>query len=222
MFFLTGGGIGLYDGQALRLLSRDALYETMRLRMEGADALATACTAGHVYYLALCVRGDEGDVLAENNTVVEYDTERGTFMLRTGLRVKDFFALGDRVYFTQADNPYEILRYGDADAGGYCGRAMECLWETAWLDLGKNAVKRDFTLRFTAEADGEDVPLEVSVATERREKTRTVLLHRARRDYRVKVQLSGRRVRLRLQSHARAEGWRIFGGVRVDYTLDED
>ena len=32
MFFLSAGGLGVYDGSELRLLSRDALYETMRLR----------------------------------------------------------------------------------------------------------------------------------------------------------------------------------------------
>ena len=221
LLFLTGGGLGVYDGQAMRLVSRDALCETMDLRMDGTQSLATACVAGHVYYLALCVRASAGDVISENNTVVEYDTERGTFMLRTGLRVKDFYALGDRVYFTQADSPHEVLRYGDSAAGGYAGQAMECVWETAWLDLGKAYKKRDFVLRFTADADEEDVPVELTIQTERREKTRTVLLHRRRRDYRVRIQLSGRRVRLRIRSHSRAALWRIYGGVQVEFTLDE-
>lgn len=221
LLFLTGGGLGVYDGQTTRLVSRDALCETMDMRMEGAETLATACVAGHVYYLALCVRASGGDVLRENNTVIEYDTERGTFMLRTGLRVKDFYALDDKVYFTQADAPHEVLRYGDAAAGGYVGEAMECVWETAWLDLGKAYVKRDFELRFTADADEEDVPIELTVETERRAKTRTVLLHRRRLDMRVRVQLSGARVRLRIRSHARAAQWRIYGGVQVEYTTDE-
>lgn len=221
MFFLTESGIGLYDGSTLRLLSRGALYETMRMQSPNSQALATACVSDHVYYLALCVRENEGDVIAENNTVIEYDTERGTFMIRKGMRVKDFFALGGKVYYTDALSPCEVMLYNDKDAGGYAGRAMECIWETPWMDLGKAYKKRDFVLRFTAEADENDMPIELTLMTDRREKTKTVLLQMERRDYRVKIQLSGMRVKLRVRSCARAAGWRIYGGVEVSYTLDE-
>ena len=220
-YFLANGGIGRYDGTSITLLSRDALYETTRMMMEGRQENATACVCGHVYYLALCVKQSEGDVITENNTVIEYDTERGTFMLRSGLRVKDFYALDGRVYFTQADNPYEVLRYNDPESGSYLGMPIESLWETAWLDLGKSYMKRDFVLRFTAEADADDVPVELTVVTDRREKTKTVMLQSARRDYRVKIQNSGRRVKLRIRSGKKASGWRIIGGLQVNFSLDE-
>ena len=221
MFFLTNTGLGLYDGSTLQLLARDALYETMRMRMEGTEALATACVCDHVYYLALCVKENEDDVLNENNTVIEYDTERGTFMIRKGIRVKDFYALGGKVYYTDAASPHEIMRYNDENTGSYSGQPMVSVWETPWLDLGKAYMKRDFVLRFTADADEDDLPVEMTIITNRREKTRTVMLQRDRRDYRVKIQLSGVRMKLRVHSSRRAAGWRIYGGVQVEYTLDE-
>ena len=221
MLFLAQSGLGLYDGTTLRLLSRDALHDTMRMRADNAQELATACICNHVYYLALCVRQKEGDVIAENNTVIEYDTERGTLMLRTGIRVKDFFAVGGRVYYTDAASPYEVMRYNDPQAAGYVQGTMECSWVTPWLDLIKERKKSDFVLRFTAEADEEGVPLEVTVSTERGEKTRTVLLGKARRDYRVKVQLTGMRMRLGIHSQTRNAGWRIYGGIQIEYTHDE-
>ncbi len=220
MIYLARGGLGSYDGSTLSLLSRDALYETMRLRMPGLEGKATACVSDHVYYLALGVRGSEGDTIGENNTVIEYDTERGTFMLRTGLRVKDFFALGGEIYYTDALAPYDVYRYNDPASGSYIGTPIETLWETGWLDLGKEVKKRDFVLRFTADADQNDVPLEVSMITNRREKTRVVLLQRERRDYRVKIQLSGVRVKLRIRARERPAGFRIYGGVQVDYTTE--
>lgn len=220
MIYLARGGLGSYDGSTLSLLARDALYETMRLRMPGTQAQATACVSDHVYYLALCVRANETEVISENNTVIEYDTERGTFMLRTGMRVKDFFALDGEIYYTDALAPYDVYRYGDPASGSYLGAPVDAVWETGWLDLGKEVRKRDFELRFTADADQNDVPLEVSIITNRREKTRIALLQRERRDYRVKIQLSGVRVKLRIRGHARAAGWRIYGGVQVDYTVD--
>lgn len=221
MFYLAQSGLGLYDGSTLSLLSRDALHETMRMRMEGTEHLASACVCNHIYYLALCVRESEGDVLTENNTVIEYDIERGTFMVRKGIRVKDFFTLDGKVYFTQADAPYEVLRYNDPESGSYMGVSIESIWETAWLDLGKDMVKRDFVLRFTAEAEERDIPIVLSILTDRREKSRTILLQRGRRDYRVKIQQSGVRVRLRIQSGRRAAAWQICGGIQVEYTLDE-
>lgn len=220
MFFLSQSGIGLYDGVTLRLLSRDALYETMRMRMSGRDHLATACMCDHVYYLALCVRENEVDVVGENNCVIEFDTERGTFMIRKGLRVKDFYSLGGKVYFTQADDPFEVLSYSDETAQGYLGMQMESVWQTPWIDLGKAYMKRDFILRFTADADENDLPVEITILTDRREKMKTVLLSKRRKDYRVKIQTSGVRVQLRIRSN-RAAGWRIYGGIQIEYSLDE-
>ncbi|MBQ2834755.1 MAG: hypothetical protein IJN79_00970 [Clostridia bacterium] len=221
MLYLAGSGLGLYDGASLSLLSRDALHETMRLRMEGTEKLATACVCNHVYYLALCVRESEGDVLSENNTVIEFDMERGTFMIRKGIRVKDFFAIGGKVFYTQADSPYEILRYGDAASGSYLGEPIHTLWETPWMDLEKGYVKRDFLLRFTADSDENDTALRVTIETDRRRKTKTIRLGRQRRDHRVRLQASGLRARLRIESSTRAL-WRIYGGVQMDYTLDEE
>lgn len=221
MMYLSQGGLGRYDGSSLSLLSRDALYETMRMRATEIAEKATACVCDHVYYLALGVHDDTQTVLAENNTVIEYDTERGTFMLRRGMRVRDFYSLGGKVYYTQADAPYEVLRYNDPAANGVLGEPVDCVWETAWLDLGKAYVKRDFVLRFTAEADEDDVPVEISIITERREKMRTVVLAKERRDYRVKVQNAGLRVKLRIHSN-RAAGWRIYGGVNVEYSYDQE
>ena len=222
MLFMTQGGLGLYDGSTLSLLSRDALYETMRMRMPGMDHKATACVCDHVYYLALCIRESDTDTLTENNTVVEFDTERGTFMVRKGLRVKDFYCTGGKVYFTQADNPYEVLRYNDPESGSYLGTPIESVWETPWMDLDKSQKKSEFTLRFTADADANDVPVELTVVTDRGEKKKVVMLRARRDDYKIQINNKGTRVKLRMRSYVRPEGWRIYGGIRVDYTAEEE
>ena len=221
MLFLSRSGLGLYDGSTLKLLSRDALHETMRLRMDGAQDDATACVCNHVYMLALCVRAGEGDVVTQNNTVIEFDAERGTFMIRRGLRVKDFFEIDGVVYYSQAEAPYDILRYNDPSSGTYLGQPITSVWETPWLDLGKAYMKRDFVLRFTAEADENDVPVELLLVTDRREKKKTVMLSRRRTDYAVKIQTSGVRVKLIASSRGKAAGWRIYGGIQVEYSVDE-
>lgn len=221
MFYLAQTGLGVYDGSVARLLSRDALYETMRMRMENKQDAATACMCDHVYYLALCVKNSPDDVVTENNTVIEFDTERGTFMIRKGLRVKDFYALGGKVYYAQADEPYDVLRYNDPESGSYLGQPIESVWETPWMDLGKAYMKRDFTLLFTAEADAQDVPLEITIITDKREKKKVILLQKGRRDYRVKIQNKGVRVKMRISSGKKAAAWSIHGGVQVEYSIDE-
>ena len=75
--------------------------------------------------------------------------------------------------------------------------------------------------RFTAQADESGVPIRLTMITDRQEKTKTVLLAKERQDYRVKIQSSGMRVRLRLESMERAGGWRIYGGILTSYSMDE-
>lgn len=219
-FFLTQVGMGLYDGSTVSLLARDALCDVWRRMIPDGAKTAVACLCRHIYYLALPIRDDSGDAVNENNAVLEYDTLRSTFMLRTGIRVKDFYVMDGEVYYTDAASPHEVLRYADPLCGGYSGKPMHCLWETAWLDLGKSMMKRDFVLRFTAEADADDLPLTLTLETDRKRKGRTVLLRRRRADYRIRIQNAGMRVKLILESDS-AAGWRITGGVQVSYTVDK-
>ena len=142
-------------------------------------------------------------------------------MLRKGVRVKDFYALGGKVYFTQADNPYEVLRMDDPQSAGYLGEPMSAFWETPWFDLGKPYEKSDFTLRFTADADADDLPLEIVLETDRRARRKVVLLKQRRMDYKVAIRNRGGRVKLRMASEATA-GWRIYGGVMVEYAVEEE
>lgn len=220
MLYLSQAGIGLYNGTTLSLLSKDALYETMHMRMPGKEKLATACVCDHVYYLALAVKNDPGDTITENNVVIEFDTENSTFMIRKGIRVKDFYSLNGKIYFTEATSPFEVMLYNDSDAGDYNGEIMDSIWETPWLDLGKPLRKRDFVLRFTADADENDLPVDFTIITPYSEKTKTVLLSQKRKDYRIKIQNKGVRVKLRIRSNTRTAGWRIYGGVQVEYTFD--
>ena len=222
LYFLSHVGLGVYNGSGIQLLSRDALHELMLNRAEGNQGEATACVCNHVYYLAMRVKEDSDDGGKYNNTVIEFDSERGTFMIRKGIRVRDFYALDGVVYYTDSSSPYEVLRYNDPNSPSYLGIPMDCVWETPWLDLGKSLVKRDFVLRFTAEADEKDFPIDLTLETERRAKKKTVVLQKGRHDYRVKIQNAGKRVKLRIESGGRQSGWRIYGGVQVDYTFDEE
>ena len=94
MLYLSQNGIGLYDGNTLRLLSRDALHETMRMRMEGMDGAARACVCNHIYYLAMCIKENESG-------------ERYIDLSETGLTDEDFASVS-RVYLIGCGSAYHV------------------------------------------------------------------------------------------------------------------
>lgn len=236
LYFLTRAGLGVYDGTSTRMLARDALCKTLAHIDYDRIGLATACIRNHVYTLALRTmtqtdlewtpeEGEPWELYVRrlcNNVIVEYDTLRRTFMLRDGLNVVDFYAIDGTIYCTLFDAPYEIMVYNAEGENNYSHEPIHSHWETAWLDLGKTFRKKDFVVRFTAESQYEDCPITVILQTDRREKSRIVLLHKDRRDYRIPIQMTGRRVKLIIRANRMQSWWAIHGGVQIDYTYDEE
>lgn len=215
MYYLTGGEgaspeIGAYDGVSAQLLAQDALHEVLRAAGNTQGASAVVC--GHVYYLALPV----GSVL--NNTVIEYDTIRRTFMVRRGIHVRAFLTSGGQVYFTSSQDPYRVYRYGAGTT--YGGQPIPCRWQTGWMEgATKRTRKSAFIMRFFAQG-GDGTVLRLTLETERRRMERAVSLCPEGRSYRVRMPLRGVRWRLTLDSEG-AQAWRIPGGIEVSAEEEE-
>lgn len=219
MYYLAEGGLGVFDGTTAQLLAKDALYETMRMRPNDFEHTECACTAGHVYYLAMRVRENVTDAPKENNAVIEYDIRRGTLMLRTGIRVDSFLAAGGKVYFTSGDEPGRVYLYGESDT--YDGGAIHTRWMTGYIDRnGKNVIKSAFVVRFFAKGE-QGAVLNVSIETERKRKTKSVALTREGKQHRLRIQNRGRRWRMEIQSDG-TQPWEIQGGIQINYETDEE
>lgn len=219
MFYMAEGGIGVFDGTSAQLLARDALYETMRMRPNDFLRTECACTAGHVYYMALRVRESVNDKPTVNNTVIEYDTRRGTFMVRKGLNIDSFLAVNGKVYCTSGVNPGRVYLYGSGDT--YDGAEIETLWKTGYLDEnGKNVNKSAFTVRFYAEGE-QGATLGVTIETEKKRKTKTVALTPKGKQHRVRIQNKGKKFALEITSNG-VQPWEIRGGIQIDYEIDEE
>ena len=218
MFYLSESGIGVYDGSAAQLLDKNALYETMMLRAPGCEERATACVARHVYYLALAVRNDayeEGNI--ENNTIIEYDTIRGTFLLRTGIPVRSMYAAGGKVYFTTSMQPYQVFTLGSGT--GYNGQSVHAYWQTGWMDLGgKNVQKSAFELRFYAKGET-GATMTLTVETERKEKQKSVALYETGKMHKVRIANRGKRFRLKIETEG-TQAWSIMGGMQINMDID--
>ena len=238
MYYLTGGEgeapeIGVYDGVSAQLLAQDALHEVLLAAGNTQGASAVVC--GHVYYLALPVAdaafgtetaeaggaetgGAAPYVPTRNNTVIEYDTIRRTFMVRRGIHVRAFLTSGGQVYFTSSQDPYRVYRYGAGTT--YGGQPIPCRWQTGWMEgATKRTRKSAFILRFFAQG-GDGTVLRLTLETERRRMERAVSLCPEGRSYRVRMPLRGVRWRLRLESEG-AQAWRIPGGIEVSAEEEE-
>lgn len=218
MFYLSESGIGVYDGSSAQLLSKNALFETMALRTTQCEKKAAACVARHVYYLALPIRADayEGNEI-ENNTIIEYDALRGTFMLRTGIPVRSLYAAGGEVYFTTSTEPYQVYKLGSGT--GYNGQDVTAYWETGWFDLGgKNVQKSAFEIRFYAKGES-GATMTITVETEKKEKQKSIALYEGGRMHKVRIQSRGKRFRIRLETVG-TQKWSIMGGVQIRMDID--
>ena len=97
-------------------------------------------------------------------------------------------------------------------------------WVSPWQDLGqKNIVKGSFQVYVTVECD-KPAELRVSIETEKKKKTKSVVFPPAAshaRQKRLSFGGSGRRFRLVIESDTEA-AWRIAGGVQIEMETDRD
>ena len=198
MFYMTGREIGVYDGVSAQLLAKDALC--MSVTSSDPDAAGAIC--GHVYYLALPKEGK----------IVEFDTTRSTFMIRTGIHVRAFLESDGELYFTSGTDPYRVYRY--ATGADYDGQPIPCKWQTGWFESGGQYVRKEFfLLRFYARG-GEGAVLRATLETEERRKERAVSLRPEGKAYRIRFPVRGVRWRLTLESEG-VQPFSITGGLEV-------
>lgn len=220
MFYLSQNGLAVYDGNSAQMLEKNALFEIMNLRTIGCEKTAVGCLARHVYYLALPIRTDAYDrETTHNNTIIEYDTLRGTFMLRTGIAVKSMLAAGGEVYFTTAEEPYQVYKLGSGE--GYNHEPIKAYWQTGWFDLGgKNILKSAFEIRLYAKGES-GATMNIIVETEKKEKMKSIALMESGKMHKVRVQVKGKRFRIRFESEG-TQNWQIIGGVQIKMDIDEE
>lgn len=220
MLYLSQNGMAIYDGNSAQMLAKNALYDVMNMRTMRCEQMATACLARHVYYLALPIRKDAYDTeTTYNNTIIEYDILRGTFLLRTGIAVKSMLAAGGEVYFTTAETPYQVYKLNSGT--GYNHKDVNACWETGWFDLGgKNIQKSAFEIRFYAKGES-GATMNVTVGTEKKTKTKSVALMESGKMHEVRIQCKGKRFRLKFETTG-TQMWQIIGGVQIKMDIDEE
>ena len=149
-----------------------------------------------------------------NNAIIEYDLRGKAFMLRTGVSIKAFLVTSNGLYYTSADNPYAVYVLDEGDP-------LPLYWASGYQDLGsKDVVKSSYVAYLAIEAD-EDIPARVTLSTEKRVKTKEVVLPGNGKIKRVRLSGTGRRFRFELAVNS-TEDWSLLGGIQIRMETDED
>lgn len=210
VLLLGRSGMQRYDGESVAPYDQP-LCQTVYDRMNQ-SALSGACACVHrgAYYCALPL--DDSPV---NNAVLVHDLAEGTWLLRTGADVNGFLPTDDALFFTSAGAPGRVSVWTQQ------GEALPARWANPWQDLGrKNLVKSGFQVYLTVRCDA-PVSLRISVETEKKCKTKTVVFQPGARQKRLSFGGSGRRFRLLVESDGTTP-WRLEGGVQIDMETDRD
>lgn len=233
-YYLAEGGLGVYDGDTAQLLDNDRLVSVFG--QVGAIAPETACAmvSRHVLYLALpCYTGETvsttvGSVTktvnvepTRNNTLIEYDIRRRTYMIRTGIHADALHNHSGRLLFTSGDNPYQVFELTGLTQDG---DPIPVKWQSAWQDNGsKNTIKSAFVVHITGLEiqAGQTQTITISIETEKKTKSKAIVLTSDFKKTRFPINVSGRRFRFSIEANS-ISNWSIAGGVQIEMEVDED
>ena len=231
VFFLTDKGIGIFDGSTIRNISRDALgYVNFDAEVNRESAKAVIHDG--IYTCAVAV--DDSQI----NAIIEYDIERGTYMLRTGLSVTawanheddvhgECTLLVDELHVNDWPNGHRLVCMWDVNKH-YGTRPIHSVWQSPWTDMGhKEAVKSGFRVHALIEdweeEGSEDPKVNFSVETERKIKTKALHAQHVYTDKKktlVKpVSNKGRQFRWKIESDM---PFAIETGLQISVDLDSD
>lgn len=239
VFFLTTNGIGVYDGSSIRTISRDAIPHIID-NINTTICIETAKAVVHngIYMCAVPYQDSQNNIDApeyKNTAVIEYDIERDTYMLRTGLSVSAWSynpintdTVPASLYIATTDQPFTLNKYGVSNTYGY--RPIHTVWQSPWTDLGhKESLKsafRVYTLvEDTGNSDTERPTESISFSVETERKIKTKMLNgqfpKAKKKKTLSKAISNRGRQFRWKIEADVP-WRISTGIQIETELDSD
>lgn len=145
LFFLTQGGICLFNGVNAQLLGNARCIKGELGRASTANSRGAICR--DVLYFTLDEDG------AEANAIIEYDILRGAYMLRRGFKAYDICSHGGKVYIANENRCICRLNEGTS----YDGAPINAYWQTPLCDLyDKGSIKSMRRLYLRGQTDARD------------------------------------------------------------------
>lgn len=219
MLMLGRDGLVQYNGESVLPYHQEYASTVFhRMNREALDQ-AVGCLYRDVYYCALPLDGS-----TTNNAVLMFNIKEGTWLLREDMRVEAFCPTETALYFTSATTPGKLWLFHDDCTES--NRAMPMRWVSGWQDFSyKNMTKGSFIVYLTVDC-ADDVELNLSIQTEKKIKTKTLLFSpsadgREPKQRRVVFGGNGRRFRFVIESNTDVP-WRIIGGMQIEAETDTD
>lgn len=101
------------------------------------------------------------------------------------------------------------------------GLAQPMRWVTGWQNLdAQDAVKRQFRLYLSVDCP-QEVSIRLTVETEKRSHSKTVVFHPGARQRRIPFHLHGSRFRVKVESDGTAP-WQLTGGMQLVMDVEEN
>ena len=208
-FMLGYNGIVRYDGAQSVTYMQDNVQKLFN--RVNYDAISGACAVmqDRTYLLALPIDGS-----TVNNAVLAYNSREGTFTLRTGIYVRSFLQIEDRVLYTSSIAPGRIMELCEE------GNALPVLWKSGMQDLGlKSSVKSSFKVYYKVEC-ATPFELLLGIQTDKKLKQKAIQV-KPGKAAKTAINVQGRYFQLIISTQTTVP-FSIVGGLKIDMELDPD
>lgn len=207
-------GVLCYDGESVAPFQQQFACQMFERINPDALAEAAACLWKGVYYCALPLDGSP-----TNNAVLMFNTRENTWLVRTDVAVESFLPTEDALYFTSSETPGRIWLWQEDCM--QTGQAQPMRWVGGWQNLdAQDVTKRHFRVYLSVDCP-QETAIRLTVETENRARSKTVVFRPGARQRCIPFQLYGRRFRLKVESDG-AQPWQLIGGIQLEMDTEED
>lgn len=159
-YFMTGAGLHVFDGVSVyKTANADCIKNIIA---ESDMSSSRGAKTRDKLYFTFTKAGEDSRV---GTGLIEYDINRGVYMLRDGFRVVDTLVRNNTLHLIN-DNRYI---YCFDEGTSYDGEPIEAYWRTPRTDLGKKSVIKHLNELYVRGGEGEQLTIETETDGQKRE-----------------------------------------------------
>ena len=216
-------GISVYDGMTVSPFNRPLIEKFWRTVNVNAMDQMCAAMFKQRYYLAVPTGNSE-----VNNELIVFNEEEGTFLHYTDMYIESLMPAGDILYATSSNTPGKVfeIHYNSWETSLTSGKKAK--WETPWMDFNyKSIAKGGYEIYFNPEVKKYPVTFRFSIKTEKKTKSKTVIIQPTMiqtKQKRIRFGGTSRRFKLIIEVLPVPTGavWRLTGGIHMVVETDPD
>ena len=223
MLMVEKDGLSAYDGMAVNPFQRQAIEKTWRTINRDAMDQMCGCMFKRRYYLSVPT-----GTSTVNDLLIVFNTEEGSFLTYPQSYIEALMPAGDVLYATSSTTPGKVyeINYNSWETGLSTGKPIR--WATPWMDFDfKSLAKGGYEIYFNPEVKGGPVTFKFSIETEKKIKTKAVMIEPTNikaKQKRIRFGGTSRKFRLIIETmkHKPSIVWRLTGGILMVVETDPD